>query len=53
MGDLVKIDSPLSYYHGYYALIASGPNVYAVYTVLIQEGMIQKNFAFNEMERIN
>ena len=53
IGDLVEIYSPLSQHHGYYALVIAGPNVYGVYTVLIQSGMIKRNFAFGELERIN
>jgi len=53
MGDLVEIYSPLSTHHGYCALVISGPNVYGVYTVLIQEDMTKRNFASGEMERIN
>jgi hypothetical protein len=53
MGDLVKIDSPLSMYHGFYALIISGPNILNIYNVIIQDGMLEKRFAFNELERIN
>jgi len=53
IGDLVELYSPLSKHHGCYALIISGPNVYGVYTVLLQEDMIERNFASGEMERIN
>ena len=53
MGDLVKVDSPLSTYHGFYALILSGPNILNIYNILIQDGMLEKRFAFNELERIN
>ena len=53
IGDLIEVYSPLSKHHGYYALIVSGPNVYGVYTVLIQEDMEKRNFASSEMERIN
>ena len=53
IGDLVEIYSPLSQHHGDYGLIISEPNVYGVYTVLIQDGMIKRNFAFGELERIN
>jgi len=53
MGDLVEIYAPLSKYHGFYALILSKPNSLNIYDVLIQEDMIQKRFAFNELRRIN
>lgn len=53
IGDLVELYSPLSIHHGCCALIIAGPNVYGVYTVLIQENMVKRNFASGEMERIN
>lgn len=53
IGDLVEVYSPLSIHHGCYGLIIYGPNVYGVYTVLIQEDMTKRNFASGEMERIN
>jgi len=53
MGDLVEIYAPLSKYHGFYALVLSKPNSLNIYDVLIQEDMIQKRFAFNELRRIN
>ena len=52
-GDLVEVYSPLSIHHGCFALVLSGPNIYGVYTVLIQEDMTKRNFAKGEMERIN
>ena len=53
IGDLVEVYSPLSVHHGCFGLIIDGPNVYGVYTVLIQEDMKKRNFASGEMERIN
>ena len=49
----MKIYSPLSQHHGYYGLIISGPNEMHLYTILFQENMVKRNFAFNELERIN
>ena len=53
IGDLVKIYAPLSRNHGFYALIVDGPNVYGVYTVLLQEDMTKRNYAYGELERVN
>lgn len=53
IGDLVEIYSPLSQYHRFYALILSEANKLNIYTVLIQEYMLEKRFAFNELKRIN
>lgn len=52
-GDLVEIYSPLSKYHGFYALIIDGPNTYGVYNILIQEDFEVRSFAYGELERIN
>lgn len=53
IGDLVAIYSPLSQDHEHLALIVGGPNVYGVYTVMVQQTMSKRNFAVGEMERIN
>ena len=52
-GDLVEIYSPLSMYHGHYALVVDGPNVYGVYKILIQENLEVKSYGYSELERIN
>ena len=52
-GDLVEIYSPLSKYHGFYALIISGPNMYGVYNIIIQEDSEVRSYAYSELERIN
>jgi hypothetical protein len=52
-GDLVEIYSPLSMYHGHYALVVDGPNVYGVYKILIQENLEVRSYGYSELERIN
>lgn len=52
-GDLVEIYSPLSMYHGHYALIIDGPTIFGVYKILIQEDLEVRSFAYSELERIN
>lgn len=52
-GDLVEIYAPLSRYHGYFALIISGPSSHGTYLIFIQESMTKRTFSFSELERIN